>query len=105
MHITIICLRSVTSFWNMYCYIFSVGIEIGYRCFLYYAFWLSVLYVLGCGSGLSGETLTENGHQWIGLDISQSMLGMNFNLQFKRPQSNFFSCIIHSGKMIMQMLL
>lgn len=29
---------------------------------------------VGCGSGLSGETLTENGHQWIGLDISQSML-------------------------------
>ncbi|CAM8965403.1 unnamed protein product [Rhodiola kirilowii] len=29
---------------------------------------------IGCGSGLSGETLTEDGHQWIGLDISQSML-------------------------------
>uniref|UniRef100_A0A2P2KVX7 Methyltransferase type 11 domain-containing protein n=1 Tax=Rhizophora mucronata TaxID=61149 RepID=A0A2P2KVX7_RHIMU len=29
---------------------------------------------IGCGSGLSGETLTENGHQWIGLDISCSML-------------------------------
>ncbi|XP_058195096.1 18S rRNA (guanine-N(7))-methyltransferase RID2 [Rhododendron vialii] len=29
---------------------------------------------VGCGSGLSGETLSENGHQWIGLDISESML-------------------------------
>ncbi|TXG48867.1 hypothetical protein EZV62_024742 [Acer yangbiense] len=29
---------------------------------------------IGCGSGLSGETLSENGHQWIGLDISPSML-------------------------------
>ncbi|KAH7571296.1 hypothetical protein JRO89_XS04G0016600 [Xanthoceras sorbifolium] len=29
---------------------------------------------IGCGSGLSGETLSENGHQWIGLDISRSML-------------------------------
>ncbi|KAK6153213.1 hypothetical protein DH2020_012852 [Rehmannia glutinosa] len=29
---------------------------------------------IGCGSGLSGETLTDNGHQWIGLDISPSML-------------------------------
>ncbi|KAK3229143.1 hypothetical protein Dsin_001024 [Dipteronia sinensis] len=29
---------------------------------------------IGCGSGLSGETLSENGHQWIGLDISLSML-------------------------------
>lgn len=28
----------------------------------------------GCGSGLSGETISENGHQWIGLDISASML-------------------------------
>ncbi|GMP83871.1 hypothetical protein CsSME_00037641 [Camellia sinensis var. sinensis] len=31
---------------------------------------------IGCGSGLSGETLSENGHQWIGLDISQSMLSI-----------------------------
>lgn len=29
---------------------------------------------IGCGSGLSGETLTEHGHQWLGLDISESML-------------------------------
>ncbi|TYH56537.1 hypothetical protein ES332_D08G025800v1 [Gossypium tomentosum] len=31
---------------------------------------------IGCGSGLSGETITENGHQWIGLDISESMLNV-----------------------------
>lgn len=29
---------------------------------------------LGCGSGLSGECLTENGHVWVGMDISPSML-------------------------------
>ncbi|XP_077238551.1 S-adenosyl-L-methionine-dependent methyltransferases superfamily protein [Tasmannia lanceolata] len=29
---------------------------------------------IGCGSGLSGEALSENGHQWIGFDISQAML-------------------------------
>ncbi|XP_044432391.1 18S rRNA (guanine-N(7))-methyltransferase RID2-like [Triticum aestivum] len=29
---------------------------------------------IGCSSGLSGETLTEHGHHWIGCDISQSML-------------------------------
>ncbi|XP_043692417.1 18S rRNA (guanine-N(7))-methyltransferase RID2 [Telopea speciosissima] len=29
---------------------------------------------IGCGSGLSGETLSESGHHWIGLDISESML-------------------------------
>ncbi|XP_057492612.1 18S rRNA (guanine-N(7))-methyltransferase RID2-like isoform X2 [Actinidia eriantha] len=31
---------------------------------------------IGCGSGLSGETLSENGHQWIGLDVSESMLSV-----------------------------
>jgi 18S rRNA (guanine1575-N7)-methyltransferase len=35
----------------------------------------------GCGSGLSGETLSEHGHQWIGLDISQSMLGNTLSLE------------------------
>lgn len=29
---------------------------------------------IGCGSGLSGETLSESGHHWIGMDISSSML-------------------------------
>ncbi|KAG4939264.1 hypothetical protein JHK82_044991 [Glycine max] len=26
-----------------------------------------------CGTGLNGETISENGHHWIGLDISASM--------------------------------
>lgn len=29
---------------------------------------------IGCGSGLSGEVITEMGHNWIGVDISESML-------------------------------
>mmetsp|Transcript_21415 Transcript_21415/g.46900 ORF Transcript_21415/g.46900 Transcript_21415/m.46900 type:complete len:291 (-) Transcript_21415:431-1303(-) len=29
---------------------------------------------IGCGSGLSGEQLTELGHTWVGLDISPAML-------------------------------
>ncbi|XXG62543.1 hypothetical protein AAC387_Pa05g0878 [Persea americana] len=29
---------------------------------------------IGCGSGLSAETLSEKEHHWIGLDISKSML-------------------------------
>lgn len=29
---------------------------------------------VGCGSGLSGDRLTELGHEWIGIDISASML-------------------------------
>jgi len=30
---------------------------------------------VGCGSGLSGEILTEEGHIWVGMDIAPSMLG------------------------------
>eukprot|EP00775_Hariotina_reticulata_P003794 gene3794-4052_t len=29
---------------------------------------------IGCGSGLSGEALSEAGHAWVGLDISPDML-------------------------------
>lgn len=29
---------------------------------------------IGCGTGLSGDVLSEAGHTWIGLDISRSML-------------------------------
>ncbi|BFZ57824.1 18S rRNA (guanine1575-N7)-methyltransferase [Savitreella phatthalungensis] len=29
---------------------------------------------VGCGSGLSGEILQEEGHYWVGMDISPSML-------------------------------
>ncbi|KAH9453505.1 hypothetical protein MJO29_012929 [Puccinia striiformis f. sp. tritici] len=29
---------------------------------------------IGCGSGLSGEIISEYGHQWVGADISGSML-------------------------------
>lgn len=29
---------------------------------------------IGCGSGLSGEILSDEGHHWVGLDISPSML-------------------------------
>jgi len=43
---------------------------------------------VGCGSGLSGETLSEEGHHWIGLDISPSMLSMfsfSFTVRSLRP--------------------
>ena len=30
---------------------------------------------IGCGSGLSGEILDEEGHYWVGCDIAPSMLG------------------------------
>ena len=35
---------------------------------------------LGCGSGLSGETLTEQGHTWTGVDISGAMLSKFKNI-------------------------
>ena len=31
---------------------------------------------VGCGSGLSGECITEAGHEWIGVDISRDMLNV-----------------------------
>jgi len=34
---------------------------------------------LRCGSGLSGEQLTEEGHYWVGVDISEHMLGMLYH--------------------------
>ncbi|GJQ14732.1 hypothetical protein GpartN1_g6523.t1 [Galdieria partita] len=34
----------------------------------------SLLLDLGCGSGLSGDVITEEGHDWVGFDISQAML-------------------------------
>lgn len=34
----------------------------------------SLILDVGCGTGLSGDVLTESGHHWIGMDISQAML-------------------------------
>lgn len=31
---------------------------------------------IGCGSGISGETLQANGFVWEGIDISRDMLGI-----------------------------
>lgn len=31
---------------------------------------------IGCGSGLSGSVLEDNGHIWVGVDISKAMLGI-----------------------------
>lgn len=31
---------------------------------------------IGCGSGLSGDCLTEAGYEWVGLDISEDMLNV-----------------------------
>ncbi|GFS77810.1 probable 18S rRNA [Nephila pilipes] len=36
----------------------------------------SLILDIGCGSGLSGEALEEQGHYWIGVDISRAMLNI-----------------------------
>jgi 18S rRNA (guanine1575-N7)-methyltransferase len=36
-----------------------------------------------CGSGISGDVLTEHGHIWIGVDISRSMLNIARNNESK----------------------
>ncbi|KAM7537357.1 hypothetical protein Aperf_G00000059899 [Anoplocephala perfoliata] len=36
----------------------------------------ALLLDIGSGSGLSGEVLSENGHSWVGIDISQAMLNV-----------------------------
>ena len=36
---------------------------------------------IGCGSGLSGEILDDEGYIWAGMDIAPSMLGMTFDRQ------------------------
>lgn len=35
----------------------------------------SYLLDVGCGSGLSGDYISEEGHYWVGIDISPAMLG------------------------------
>jgi 18S rRNA (guanine1575-N7)-methyltransferase len=39
---------------------------------------------IGCGSGLSGEALTEAGHSWLGLDISAAMLDVAVEREVRR---------------------
>lgn len=43
---------------------------------------------LGCGSGLSGEILSEHGHTWIGMDISPSMLDIALQRQQQQSDRN-----------------
>ena len=34
----------------------------------------ALLLDIGCGSGLSGDVLSDAGHEWIGIDVSNAML-------------------------------
>lgn len=43
----------------------------------------ALLLDVGCGSGLSGECISNRGHYWIGCDISPSMLNIAANVLFR----------------------
>jgi SAM-dependent methyltransferase len=47
---------------------------------------------IGCGSGLSGEALTEAGHNWLGLDISAAMLDVAVEREVSRAGSCEIDC-------------
>jgi len=70
-----------------------------FNSFSFFNYHIHLVICVGCGSGLSGETLSEEGHHWIGLDISPSMLSMfsfssifdkQLNLQHKRFCISYF---------------
>ena len=42
----------------------------------------ALLLDIGCGSGLSGECISNRGHHWIGCDISPSMLDIAISVWF-----------------------
>jgi 18S rRNA (guanine1575-N7)-methyltransferase len=47
---------------------------------------------IGCGSGLSGEILDEEGYIWAGVDISPSMLGISGNHSETYQLDTHFNC-------------
>lgn len=56
----------------------------------------SLLLDIGCGSGLSGEILTEEGHHWVGMDISGSMLGQSVWYNLLPPHHFFWWSLLKS---------
>ena len=54
---------------------------------------LLCFFLCRCGSGLSGEVLTDIGHQWVGYDISQAMLG-SFERMREYIRINLISILI-----------
>ena len=48
---------------------------------------------IGCGSGLSGEILDDEGYIWAGVDIAPSMLGETCNCYLYCSSANVFLMI------------
>ncbi|ETN38222.1 uncharacterized protein HMPREF1541_06253 [Cyphellophora europaea CBS 101466] len=55
----------------------------------------SLILDVGCGSGLSGEILSEEGHTWVGMDISPSML--DIALQREETEGDLFLADMGQG--------
>ncbi|KAG2382048.1 hypothetical protein C9374_005840 [Naegleria lovaniensis] len=55
------------------------------------------LYLLdiGCGSGISGNCLSEAGHVWVGMDISEHMLNIANEQMMEDPSSTNGCDLIH----------
>jgi 18S rRNA (guanine1575-N7)-methyltransferase len=49
---------------------------------------------LGCGSGLSGQVLEEEGHCWVGVDISEAMLDVAVE---RKQDEDITSCDLIQG--------
>ncbi|WAR03149.1 BUD23-like protein [Mya arenaria] len=69
---------------------------------------------VGCGSGLSGECLTEQGHFWVGVDISPHMLALqwlcNADKKYHHPPkrllkffSTLYACMSRGGRAVFQL--
>lgn len=48
---------------------------------------------IGCGSGLSGEILDEEGYIWAGVDIAPSMLGWSGHTMLIRIRTSLISYV------------
>lgn len=62
--------------------------------------------IFRCGSGLSGDVLTEGDHVWVGIDISPAMLGKLFITEFQfmlkclSREVLFILCSVNSQELI-----
>lgn len=66
---------------------------------------LLILFVSSsCGSGLSGDYLTDEGHYWVGIDISPAMLGryvlFSTGVDYSWVWSSYTSCLFPSHTLL-----
>jgi len=54
----------------------------------------ALLLDIGCGSGISGEVINENGFHWVGVDISRDMLNV---AQERETEGELYQCDMGQG--------